>query len=620
MLSFLRKILDSLIGFITRGKKSAPDEMPIDEAESSREKKLLVHLRRPGFFPRPSQILHLHHLLSFKERVVAAIATIVLIVGIILFGNSILPRFGTNEPARGGTYTEALIGSPILVNPLWPGTNDADRDVTRLIFSGLFRYNEKNELEPDVIERYEVSPDGKTYTFHLKQNLSWHDGVPLTASDVAFTINMIKNPSVKSPLANDFRTVSATAENDDTIIVTLESPLPNILSALTVGIIPENHWTDVPPEAARLAELNVKPIGSGPYRLKSLRKTKQGAIRSYTLEQNPYTYRARPYLDEITFKFYPDAASAVQALASGNADGLAFIPQELRTTLARKHDLVYHDLKVTQIVGLFFNQKQQPILGDKEVRAALAHATPRDAVIQDAFNGYADNLNGPLLAGTPGFTNDITSFDFNTDTARTMLEKDGWKLAPGKTVRTFVPKDKKDKRWSAGAELKLNLKTVNVPEYVQAAELIRDAWSAIGVEVTVGTSEPGKMDREVIAPRAYDVVLYGELLGSDRDPYPFWHSSQVAAPGVNLAGYVNHRVDALLTEARSLAKPEDRAARLTEFSKIVTSDIPAIFLLEPRYLYAVSNHVRGVIEGSLANPADRFASIEKWYTKTKFKW
>lgn len=597
-----------------RGRSGTPAERT-----KTLDQELVFRVQRPRRLPSLTQLSYLPRVLPRWERITLALAAVVAIgaAGVLLWNT--FAKYRTLVPQPGGEYIEAVVGAPQLINPLWATANDVDRDFVRLIFSGLFTYNANLEPVTDLAENYEVSEDGKTYTVKLRPGLSWHDGEPLTSSDVVFTVSSIQNPVMKSPLAPDFRGVTASANDPQTIVFTLEAPSALFLHALTTGIIPEHLWADVPPENARLAEFNLKPVGAGPFRFKTLRKNKLGALHSYTLERNAAYHGPKPYLKTIVIKFFPDYRTAIDALARGNADGLAFAPFELRGDLTRKRDLVYHRLDLPQITAVFLNQKRNAIIAQKAVREALAHALDREALIREAFHDDGTPIIGPILPGFSGYTADVPGREYNLDRARELLDGEGWKVAEGKEVRTFVPRDRNDKRFVKDTALHIELVTVNVPEYVRAAELIRDAWIAIGVEVALTVVEPNATLRDVLAGRAYDALLYGEIIGPDPDPFPFWHSSQIAAPGVNLAQYANRRVDALLEEARTLRDANERAIRYDEFQKTVVGELPAIFLLSPSYTYAMHERVRGVEFGRLGAPADRFARINEWYVKTKTK-
>ncbi|MDP3985481.1 MAG: peptide ABC transporter substrate-binding protein [bacterium] len=586
------------------------------------EKRLILSVKRPRLIPRFSQLIHLPRIVTPTERLILGIAGIIFVVSFLLLGNQLLNQFQTPVPARGGTYTEALIGQPQLINPLWADANDVDRDLTRLLYSGLFRYSSTLNLEPDMAERMEVSEDGKTYTITLRPNLVWHDGQPLTSADVAFTINAAKNPAYRSPRAADFKGVTLELPDSQTIKFILEKPFAPFPHSLVIGILPEHLWNDIPTEHARLAEFNLKPIGSGPFRFDTLKKTRQGTIHLYELKRFSRYHGTAPYLSILSFRFYPDYLSAAEAVSQGNVDGLAFIPHDLREGLTKKRNIVYHRLELPQVTALFFNQKQNAVLQEKSIREALARSVDRNRIISEAFENDAVPAFGPMLPGFLGYTDSVPKFEFDIAAAESLLDAAGFKRENADEPRKFVPKNTSDKRFVADSVLKVSLATINIPEYIASAELIQATWQGIGIETEIVSLDPRSLEREVIPNRQYEILLHGLLLGADPDPYPFWHSSQVAAPGVNLSGYANRRVDALLEEARTLQDPNERAKRYEEFQTTVVGELPAIFLLTPSYTYAMDQRVQGVDLNFIATPADRFGSIMQWYTKIKqeFTW
>ncbi|MBI4281068.1 peptide ABC transporter substrate-binding protein, partial [Candidatus Uhrbacteria bacterium] len=573
-LSRLRKLWPALTNLIRR-KKPGP----------GLEQKLVLRVKQPHLFPTPGQLRYLPRLLSKTERLIFRGASFLGLVSFLALLLLTLNYFRIPAPAGGGTYIEAVVGQPKLINPLWADANDVDRDLVGLIFTGLFRSTASLSLEPDLAEQFIVSEDGKTYTVTLRERLRWHDQTPLTANDVVFTVKAIKNPAYQSPRANDFQGVTASASDERTVVFQLERPSASFLSSLTVGIIPEHLWADVPPENARLAELNIKPVGAGPYRFDTLKKTRQGAIYSVHLKSNSRFHRPTPLISNVVFRFFSDTQSAAQALADRKVGGVAFLSRPERQGLTSRTHLGYYRLELPQITALFLNQKRNAALGERSVRLALAGAIDKPNLISQTFGGEATLLDGPFLPWFPGYAEAGATYPFDTSRAASLLDESGFRLKEGATVRAFVPKDKKDKRFSPDTELKISLTTVDIPEYVKSGELIRDAWQGLGISTELIILDPKTIDRQIIPQREYDTLLYGEILGADPDPFPFWHSSQINPPGVNLSGYSNRRVDALLEEGRLLTDPAERAKRYQEFQTIIGEDLPAIFLFAPSYTY-----------------------------------
>ena len=164
--------------------------------------------------------------------------------------------------------------------------------------------------------------------------------------------------------------------------------------------------------------------------------------------------------------------------------------------------------------------------------------------------------------------------------------------------------------------LEIKLTTVQKDENIQVAEKIRELWQGVGVKVNVEIVDLSRVQRDVIKPRAYEVLLFGQILGRDPDPYPFWHSSQANDPGLNLALYNNKEADKLLEEARRTTDPDKRARDYLEFEKKLNADIPAIFLYSLKYSYLLPNNIQGVKAVKINQTSDRFSTINEWYVKT----
>lgn len=168
--------------------------------------------------------------------------------------------------------------------------------------------------------------------------------------------------------------------------------------------------------------------------------------------------------------------------------------------------------------------------------------------------------------------------------------------------------------------LKFTLFTVNQPKLVELANILKEQWKALGAEVEVKTDDASDLEKEVIKPRNYQALLFGQALGMIPDPLPFWHSTQKNDPGLNLALYENKEADNLLNEARQTLDEEKRKELLEKFQEILIEDAPAIFLYNPDYLYWVSAEIKGVKPGVIADPSQRFVDIENWYVKTQRGW
>ncbi|MBI5135213.1 peptide ABC transporter substrate-binding protein [Candidatus Uhrbacteria bacterium] len=545
-------------------------------------------------------------------------------------------------PTFGGEYSEALIGRAQFINPLF-ATTDVDRDLVRLTFSGLVKPKETDSgvtFIPDLADQIDLDAAQTLYTIRLKNDLRWQDGQPLTSADVIFTLQAIQNPDWKSPLAASVRGADIKQLDDSTLTIQLQKPYTPFIQALSVGIIPEHLWKNVLPANARLAEYNIKPIGSGPFRFSTITKDPNGLIHSYALERNQYFHSQKPYLDRITVRFYDSAELAIQAVERSEVQGLQVLPKQFRERLTRRPGLRSVLLRLPQSTNVFFNQQLLPALRDERVREALGIAVNRSMLIDVALAGEGEPVISPLLPGMLGYDTSLDSPAFDLERAGKLLDQAGYTLIDAKTYQEGLAKQaaaqtKKgttpaenppatetrgpaNYRVKAGKALSIAITTAAQPDLTSAAEQIAAWWRDIGVDATVRTVDPKDMQNQVLANREFQALLYGQIFGNDPDPYPFWHSSQVRAPGLNLAQVSDKNIDQLLEQERTVSDNAKRVGLLQQFQQAIIKLKPAIFLYRPTYTYILPTNIHGMEQRQIVKPSDRWNSITQWYTKTKW--
>lgn len=568
----------------------------------------LVSALNPARLPSAKHLRYLPEVLSAREQLLIRWVTGFVIVCLAVLGVRLYQRHIAFTPISGGTYTEVLVGAPQHVNPILAQGNDVDRDLTALTYASLFRVGPDQKLVPDLVERQEIAQDQKTYTLTLKEDVRWHDGEPLTAHDVVFTIGRIQDPAFKSPLLRTLAGVKAELVDDRTVKLALNEPFAPFLTNLTFGILPEHIWADVPAENVSLVEYNLKPVGSGPFMFKSLTRDRSGGIKAYTIVRFDGYFGKPPYLDAITFRFAPDLATANETVRQKGSEGISFIAKTSRKDMAKNKRIRLIDLSLPQYTAIFFNQRTA-LLQNPKVREALALAVDRQAIVRDVLGGQGAVVDGPILPGFIGFHAEIRAIPYDPGRANTLLDEAGWKRIDGKQFR--------DKN---GEELKFSMTTIDQPELAQVIGKIREAWAAVGVNLEVHLEETTRIQREVIRPRDYQSLLYGEIVGLDPDPYPFWHSSQQRDPGLSLAIFFSKQADKVLEQARVTTDERERTLKYIEFQNILTQEIPAIFLYSPTYTYGLGKKIQGFDEEGIVIPADRFADVTNWYVKTKRVW
>ncbi len=553
--------------------------------------KKLVYSLSPRKIPTGDQIKHIKKFLNPREFLIVKICALVILVNVIYLGVSFIKRHLEYLPAAGGEYVEGVVGYPKAVNPLYAVNPDIDGDLSRLIYSSLFKYDQNGNLTADLAENTDISADGKEYTIKMKSNIKWHDGTELTADDVLFTLNLIKDPLYRSPLRSALAGVNAEKIDDRTIKFTLSDAYAPFKEMLTFGILPKDLWENINPDSAVLADLNLKPIGSGPYKFKSLVKNKDGELKEYRLTVNENYYGQKPYIKDISFKFFTDYSEAIKALNDNQVAGLSYLPFNYRKELLAQDSLNFHELVQPQIVSLFFNRDKNKALADKDIRVALASALDKDGIINDVFSGVYKRADGPILSGNFAYDEAITKYAYSPETAAATI-----KNKPLTVVLTVV---------DSGSNIAIT-------------EKIKAYWEKAGATVTIRAIS-GEQAVSIVTDRDFEILLYGESVGGDPDVYAFWHSSQIGAKGLNLAAYNNAEVDKLLVEGRTITDVSERIARYKKFQEIITNDLPVIFLYSPTYTYVQEHQLKGFSGTTVIEPADRFNGVSSWYLKTSKK-
>lgn len=535
--------------------------------------------------------------LSPGDKFIASVLTILVVISSLVGLRALQKAYLVEVPAHGGVLTEGIVGSPRFVNPLLALT-DADRDLAALTYAGLMGIGPDGTLVPVLAESYIVSPDGKTYTFTIRQDATFSDGTPVTADDVVFTVEKAQDPNLKSPEYANWANVRAEANDVRQVTFTLPQPYAPFLEDTTLGILPARLWRNVADDLFPFSPLMQKPVGAGPFTVETITRAKDGSIKEYRLKAfNRYAI-GRPYLDGIRLKFYGNGEDLAEALSGGRIESAYGIAREgaLRSPYAR-------------VFGVFFNQEAQPVLGDAGVRKALSLAIDRTRIVNEILGGYGTPLAGPIPPGSGITPPPLQDASTRQEAARAALSEAEWTYEEG----AGWTKD--------GAVMPtIVIKTATVPELKATANLIEADWEAIGVPVELQLYESGDLTQEVIRPRAYEALLFGEVIGRDRDLYAFWSSSGVQDPGLNIALYSDQSVDALLARAREERDPATALADIQQASDKIAAAYPAAFTHAPDFLYAVPKDLGGIVLPQITSPSDRFATVATWYRYKEYVW
>lgn len=514
-------------------------------------------------------------------------------------------------PQSGGKLIEGVIGSARYINPVLSVT-EGDKDLSALIYSGLTRLEPDGNITLDLADSYSISPDGKTYSFILRPDATFHDGKLVTVDDVIFTIKKIQDTTSKSNKRAYWEGVNVEKVSDREVKFTLQQPYAPFIENTTIGILPQHIWQQLSGEQFTSSEFNTKPIGSGPYKVASVARGENGIPVSYTLESNDKYYFTKPYIKNIIFKFYNTEKNLIEAYEHGDVRAINGISPDNAIMLKNSGERVV-EAPLPRVFAVFFNQSTNKALGYKDVRQALSLAVDRQGIVNTVLQGFGS----PLDSAVPkSFTSEVQSNDRDLgarrDEAIALLEKNGWQLnASGirekKVGATIIP-------------LAFTISTSDAPELTEVAQHAQAAWKAIGADVSIKVTEGGYLNQNVIKPRKYDALLFGQVVNRDLDLYAFWHSSQTADPGLNVSMYQNKTVDTLLETMRGETKRDARQEIYQKIQAELENDMPAVFLYSPHFIYVVPDELKGIDLRQVSTPSERFTTVNKWYLNTDTIW
>ena len=512
------------------------------------------------------------------------------------------------DAAQGGEYTEGLVGQLIRLNPLLDEFNPADRDINRLIFSSLIQFDGRGIPQGDLAETWGISQDGKTYNFSLKTGLFWHDGVPLTAEDVVFTVDMMRTPELPLPedIQRFWQSVEVEALDESLLQFRLPEPYAPFLDHLTFGVIPEHLLGGLDPGIFVDDPFNLAPVGSGPYQFDTLLVDEDGDISGIILRANETYYNQRAFIDSLIFRYYPDPGSAFQAYQSGEVMGVSYIAAANLPDALQNPSLDIYTSRLPQLTLIYLNLEnpETPFLADLQVRRALMHGLNRQKMVDQVLMGQAILADGPILPGTWAFYENVTTYAFDAEEAVSILRKAGYEIsAAGGSVRV-----------KEGQPLSFELLYPEGELYTEIAETVQRNWAAIGVEVTLTMVPYETLVNTHLVERNYQAALVDISFASspDPDPYPFWHQTQVVG-GQNYARWNDRVASEYLEQARITLDLVERARLYRNFQVRFSRELPSLPLFFPVYNFGVSQEIQGVRIGSFFDTSDRMSYISTWY-------
>jgi peptide/nickel transport system substrate-binding protein len=545
----------------------------------------------------------LNRLVEVRRFVISWVLLLVLLIaGVGIQTRALGSYFLIDQPVPGGTFNEGILGAYTNANPIY-ASGAVDNTVSRLVFSGLLKYDQRNRLVGDLAEQWSVDERRLEYTVVLRSGLEWHDGRPLTSEDVVFTYETIRNPDARSPLITSWRDIDVEATDERTVVFTLPNVFSPFPHSLTNGIIPHHILEDISVGQLRSEHFNtIEPIGSGPFRLDAIEVS--GGTAEDRQEQIGFTayekyHLGTPKLQQYIVRTFRNEEVLLQSLERKEvnaASGLNSLPDDLNN----RERLAEHNILMTGQVAVFLNNSNA-ILGDVRVRRALVQSVDQVDIIRGL--GYpVIPSRSPLLPIHVGFDDSIKQLPFDIAAAEENLEASDWKMGED-GIRT------KD-----GQPLSFRLFAQTSSEYTYVTQKLQSQWRKIGVDVQV-TLQPDNDLQTTVAFHNYDALLYGISLGTDPDVFAYWHSSQAdvrSANRLNFSEYSSEVTDEALEAGRTRSDPELRAVKYEPFLQSWRNDAPAAALYQPRYLYVIRGRIHNFNPKLVNSASDRLANVHNW--------
>jgi peptide/nickel transport system substrate-binding protein len=503
----------------------------------------------------------------------------------------------------GGIYNEGILGRFTNANPMY-ATSDADATVSRLLFSGLFKADEKGALTGDLAKDYSVDDHGMVYTVHLKPGLKWQDGKPLTSADVVYTYKAIQNPDTRSPLKSAWEGIDVSAPDAQTVVFKLPSALAAFPYGLTTGIVPQHILGKIPAADMRSANFNtVDPVGAGPFKWQALQVEGDGNPKHTQVQiaMLPFEHYngGQPKLEKFVEQIFADKDQLAEAFKSKQLTAIVGV-SDLPSSLQKGAGVVVHNFPLRAAEMVFF-KTTSGVLTEKPVRQALVEATDTKQIIDDL--GYPTRaVREPILTGQLGYNAGLAQYGFNLAEAQYTLQANGW--VPGSDGI----------RVKNNQKLAFGLTAANTEDNRKVTKLLQQQWRQAGAKVDVRLLDPTDF-QTALNSHDYDSILNGISIGVDPDVFVYWDSSQAdirSANRLNLSEYNNATADAALEAGRTRLDPLLRTIKYRPFLEVWREDAPAVGLYQPRLLYLTNGTVGGLHDHALTIATNRFANVQNW--------
>lgn len=459
-------------------------------------------------------------------------------------------------------------------------TDSASHDAASYVFNGLVRYDKDIRLEGELAESWDVSPDGRTITFHLRKGVTWHDNVPFTSDDVMFTYKRMIDPKTPTAYAEDFKQVRrASAPDPHTFVVEYGKPFAPALASWGMGILPR-HLLEKYPDISKSPLNSKRPIGTGPFRFVEW-KTGEKIV----FEANPGYFEGRPYLSRVVTRVIPDLATQFLELKSGGIDWMGLTPlQYTRQTDTAEFKGAFNKYRYLSFGYTYLGFRlSHPLFSDKRVRQAIAHAVNKKEIIDGVLFGLGQEATGPYKPGTWVHNPDVRRYPHDQARARALLAEAGWNAGADGTLAKGGRRFAFTVLTNAGNDVR-----------AKTAAIIQQNLAAVGIRMEIRTLEWSAFINEFVNKRKFDALILGWSITPDPDQFDIWSSTKTGPNELNHVGFADAEVDRLLEEGRRTFDLEKRKAAYFRIQEILAEEQPYVFLFWPDSLPAVARRIRGI--------------------------
>lgn len=507
-----------------------------------------------------------------QKRIAVGLAlTIVISSGVLIW--HLFLQVTTIAPAPGGSIREGIVGVPKFVNPIL-ASSPIDQDLSRLVYSGLLRKTAYGTYMPDLADSCLFNKNSTRVVCTLKPNITFHDGTPLSAADIVFTVERIQQLGVHSSVfLGKWAGVRAELITPNQVAFHLQKPFRGFEDALTVGILPKHIWGNIEATLMESSQYNLSPVGSGPYKWSTIQVSSDGTAKYIKLSRFSGFVLGTPHIESITVIPYVDQFELSKALQIGNVDSgvLHTIPDDMSG--------VGYPLRISRLYGVFINIQKNKNLQNKILLEKLRSTINSAQLVSDtkisAYPWSQMTITNSTITNTHDIVNE--SVDIATQPSSS-----------------------------------LSLATISDPDLVSVAEYLQKKWHSVGITTKLRIYDHGEFKQAVIPERGFELLLFGQMYRHPTDAYAFWHSSQRLDPGLNISSFVSSSSDAIL----------DRVLQ----NKVIDSDIDSLSrnisnsgVFIPLYIeskwYITPPELHGVSREMMTDATDRFNTVFTWSLK-----